>query len=487
MKRLALALLLSSSTALAQEPAPARGPGPDPTIAAGAAPRLSLRGAVARALEVSPDVAVARAQIDEATAAHDEAWSRALPRVQLTARYTYLGLQDNDPLITPPGDLPALRQRAEEVVDPAARDVLVAQVEGLQSLASSRVEIPRHQLTFEGTVTYPIAQLFTEILPAIEASSRGEEARRVELEVAQADVAVQAVEWLMQHARARAALTVAERALARAEADLEAAERRLEAELGTVPDVLRFRARVAGARREQASREADVAGTAAALRALLDLEGRGPLAVSEDLTALPPLRPMPPAERLLARAEAQRPELRALDLWAAASDEAAKATSGGMWPQLNAQLAGQVGRPNNLYVPPGDRFRPSWSASLVLSWSPDAAYTASTTARRRRADALRIRRQAEALRDGVRIEVEQSVASYRAARAAHRASREEVTAAEEAYAARRRAFEVGATDVTELLAAELDSHRAQLALIDAGAELRVRRAQLQRAVGDPIE
>jgi outer membrane protein TolC len=492
---LSLLLAFTASLAAAQElsqpqrlvvdtaPLPADGP-----VAALAGPGKgwSTVAVARRAAEVAPDVAVARARIVQAEAASAEAWAAVLPRATVSARYTYLGIGGNDPLVAVAGDLDALRARAGQIADPAARDVALAQVDGLVELSQARIDIPRHQIAFNATVAYPVTQLFTEILVGIEATEIGEQARAYELAATVADVRVQAIVWLMNHARAKAALNVAETRTRRARRDLASAKARLDAELGNWPDVLRFRARLAEAQRELAARQAAVSSTAAGLRALLGLEGTGPVAVDVAITLPPAMRPLAPVPSLVASAQAQRPEVAALEAWAESAERGASSARGAVWPSLSVSLGADYARPNTVYSPPGNRFRPSWSASAVLSWSPDAAYASSKKAARVDAEAAVLRRQRAMLLSGVRVEVESAVAEYRAAVAGMRAAKDQVRAASEAYAARRRGYELGATSVTELLAAEIDAHRASLALVDAGADARIRRARLSRALGHQV-
>ena len=67
-----------------------------------------------------------------------------------------------------------------------------------------------------------------------------------------------------------------------------------------------------------------------------------------------------------------------------------------------------------------------------------------------------------------------------------RAAMRQPEAAEEAYAPKRRGFEVGIFDATEVIDAEVDVNRARHALIDAAAGLRVRQSALRTAMGEQL-
>ena len=157
-----------------------------------------------------------------------------------------------------------------------------------------------------------------------------------------------------------------------------------------------------------------------------------------------------------------------------------------MAPGVGVEAAVDYGRPNALYVPPIDDFRSSWNVSAVVSWSPDGTWSASRAKQRVVAQEAEAKAQREQLKDFIRIEVVRAEAAYRASLQSVRAAKRQVDAAEEAYAAKRRGFEVGISNAVEVIDSEIDVNRARLALIDAAARLRVRESALRTAIGEHL-
>jgi outer membrane protein TolC len=439
---------------------------------------------VARAaVERSPRVASARARLDAARAEAARAEAGVLPRARVAARYTRLSEIDNDPLVDLTVDVDAARAGIAQIGDPATRAVLGPQIEQLSELGGASIEIPQNQYALSAQVRYPVSQLFLEIIPEIRAREEAAEAASAETDVARNVAALEAIEAFYEHARARSALEVSRLAVKQAGVNLEAAEARLAAKTGTRPDLLRFQARLAAVEREKAERTAAVAASASAVRTLAGIDGEGPLPVGELLsTSIAGLA----AEGLVDRALETRDELRAVRRLVSAREAAAAAARGGAWPKLLADARYDYANPNNLFVPPGDRFRSSWSLSGILSWSPDGAWKATRDAARADAEVRAAEGQAGALRDLVRIEVTGAEARVAAARTALAASRRGLTAAEAGYRAIARGYALGLYDATDLIEAELQLEEARLGLIDAGVELRVRHARLRRAVGEHL-
>ncbi|MEM6730855.1 MAG: TolC family protein, partial [Myxococcota bacterium] len=244
-------------------------------------------------------------------------------------------------------------------------------------------------------------------------------------------------------------------------------------------------ARLAEAEAERAERAAAVESTANALRVLLHIDGEGPLAFEESLTELPD-RDQALLSATLDYAFQSRDELRALELATRASERQASAVNGGAWPTLSIAGGIDYANPNPLFTPPIEEFRTSYTVSGILSWSPDRAWAASRRGNAAEAQVVSAREREASLRDSIRTEVVDAKARYRASFEIYAAAVRQTAAAEEAYAARKKGYEVGLFDATSLIDSELDARRARLALIDAGANVRVRRYTLARALGEHL-
>ena len=232
-------------------------------------------------------VAAADRRVDQAAATTQEVRAAAIPRFDFNARYTRLSPIDNAPLAPIPVDFDQARAAASQVIDPNAQALWQQQIDVLEGISQGTIQIPQNQYNFRAAVRYPLLALFVEILPGIRTAQNAETASRYESNVARNDTALELIGIYMDHARARGALAVAELALQQAEANRAQAEARLQGGVGNRPDVARFEARVASAQRGVAESRADVESTANALRALLDIEGTGPLAFEERLTEVP--------------------------------------------------------------------------------------------------------------------------------------------------------------------------------------------------------
>jgi outer membrane protein len=425
-------------------------------------------------------------RVDQAAATTQEARAAAIPRFDLRARYTRLSPIDNAPLAPIPVDFDAARAAAANVTDPNAQTLWQQQLDVLEGISEGTIGIPQNQYNFRAAVRYPLLALFVQILPGIRTAQNAETASRYESNVARNDTALELIEIYMNHARARGSLAVAELALQQAEANRSQAEARLRGGVGNRPDVARFEARVALAERGVAESRADVEATANALRALLDLEGTGPLAFEERLTEVPKPAFEQGVEDLVEAAWKLRDEMQAANALVRAREYAVRSARGAMSPGLSVEAAVDYGRPNALYVPPVDEFRTSWNVSAVLSWSPDGTWSASRAKERAAAQEAEAKAQREQLEDFIRIEVVRAEATYRASLESVRAAKRQVSAAEEAYAAKRRGFEVGISNAVEVIDSETDVNRARLALIDAAARLRVRESALRTAIGEHL-
>jgi outer membrane protein TolC len=446
----------------------------------------SIAKVAKRSVQTVHIVDAADRRVDQAVATTQETRASAIPRFDLRARYTRLSPINNAPLAPIPVDFDAARQTLSQVQDPAAQALLGGQLDVLEGISEGSIGVPQNQYNFRASVRYPLLALFVQILPGIRTAESAETASRFESNVTRNDTALELIGIYMNHARARGALAVAELALQQAESNRAQAEARLRGGVGNKPDLLRFEARVAVAERGIAESRADVEATAVSLRALLDIPGTGPLAFEERLTELPPTVIREDTQDLVEAAWKLRDEMQAANALVQAREYALRSSKGAMSPNLGIEGAVDYGRPNVLFTPPIDEFRTSWNVSAVLSWSPDGTWSASRAKQRAAAQEAEARAQREQLKDLIRIEVVSAEAAYRAALESVRAAVRQVDAAEEAYAAKRRGFEVGIFDATEVIDSEVDVNRARLALIDAAAGLRVRESALRTAIGEHL-
>ncbi|MEM9112575.1 MAG: TolC family protein [Myxococcota bacterium] len=434
-----------------------------------------------RAIETSNGVAASQAELEEASTRRDRAFVDVLPRARVGFDYTRIGAITNDPLVDLDVDLTGVAADVAAVQDPAAQSALQAQLGVLQGLDGVRIDVPEERTAFRAELSYPVSALFLEILPGLRAAERAEEARAFQLEALRNDEALRAVEVYLRHVLAQQGRAVAERTIEEARLDLDQAKGRLRAGTATEPERLRFEARLAEAEGELAVREADVLSTRAALRALLDLEGEGPLSASEDV-GRPQLWSTPKAAG--GQEAPPRPELAAAELLVRAVEARKRSARGGAAPKLGVGAGVDVAQPNPLLVPPNtDRFRTTWRVSAGLSWSPDRAASAWLRSDELSAQARRARANLRAVQDQIAIEIATASARRSAAMAQLAAAERQVAAAGEALAGRREAYGSGLADATEVLAAEVQLEQARLLRVRSGTQALIEDARLRRAYG----
>ena len=313
-------------------------------------------------------------------------------------------------------------------------------------------------------------------------------AARAEADAAVAETAVTRADLRLEVSRAfwavvtgRAAVTVLEQALVRAEANVADARARLNAGLVPPNEVATAEARAARQRmllvEARNLRDVSAADLARLVGAAPGQEVE-PQAVLEDAAAAPAAR-----EVLAAEARQQRAERTVLGLrvdLASANRAAAEATRR---PQLAVTGGVDYARPNPRIFPRADRWDDSWDAGVSVNWSLWDGGRAA-------ADAAQATFQGEAARQrllefdsGLSVEVTQRSLEIASGQAAVAAADEGVRAATEARRVVGERFSAGVIAQSEVLDADLDLLQAQLDRTRALANVRLAEARLDRAIG----
>ncbi|MEM6956370.1 MAG: TolC family protein, partial [Myxococcota bacterium] len=333
---------------------------------------------------------------------------------------------------------------------------------------------------FRASVTYPVSDLFFTILPAYRAQESGIEAQEAQLDVERAQVALRAREAFYEVIRARANASAAQKSLEQAEANRDRVAALVEGGALARVELLRLQAQVAQARVGISQADSGVQVAEHALRVLLHIERSEPVRIGEDLRAVPP-----PFEddvnETVERALEQRVEVQALERAVTAQERAIRAELGRRYPQLALQANLDYANPNNRIIPQREEFDATWDLSIVLSWSPNDFGSARQRVIEAQAQVTQLETDMDALRDGVRIEVEQAVAQYEAARAGLEAAEAGLVAAEETRRVRVAQLDAGAAVTADLVDAETDLTRARLSMVNTTIDLHLLRARLVRA------
>lgn len=483
-------LLLPSAEMVAlAEPAPAE-PSPfDLTAALAAGPPLTADEAALRAAERAPSVeraeALSRAAEIGVLRARDQLW----PRLELGARYAHVdGFPDGKiDLNRDPAAYAMARALADQVVDPAARTLLIGL---LEAPSGPNIKMPRDQVALSARLSWPVSDLIFALRPAIaaaEASARVSEAQRV---ARIARVRLSAREAYYQLARARGALAVAERAREQAvsqEAQIASAVR---AGMRPPSDGSSAASRVAAAEQMVASAAAGVDIADAALRTLLSDEdgavyGITEIIVDDDGAALDAQAPaLEAATVLFQRARGKRAEVLALREGISAAQKSARVARAGGYPHVAVFVGGDYARPNRYVIPPSSKMQPSWEVGASLTYAPNDTLNAVRRGRESDAQCDALAADLAELERALTLEIRTARAQLASSVRTVGAARAAQKAAEDAYARRVAELHAGVVTTADLFAAESELNRARLELLDASVGQRLARARLTYAVGD---
>jgi len=188
--------------------------------------------------------------------------------------------------------------------------------------------------------------------------------------------------------------------------------------------------------------------------------------------------------KMLEKALATRPELRAMELRVQASDSGVTLAKSGWYPQISFVGNYYDLRPNSRLLPAQDKFYSTWDLSLNLSmslwnWGATKSQTVQAEAQRTQA-----REALGQMKDGVAVEVRQSLLRLKSAREEIPVSREAVAQAEENLRVTEERFKEGIALNADVLDAEIALLRARTTLTQSLIDLEIARASLAKAIGD---
>ncbi|MHB1060880.1 MAG: TolC family protein [Thiobacillus sp.] len=288
---------------------------------------------------------------------------------------------------------------------------------------------------------------------------------------------VETAYFVVLAARAQRAAQAEQEAALRASFD--AVELRLRSGLAARADQLRARAALSEATLARQLAERDIAKAEAMLKQAAGIEQTRPLLLDWETTPPPALDAATLLAELLAEAEQQRPDLRALQAAAASARAEAERARAARWPSLS--LAANTGRTYFLE----DERTPSTTYSVGVNLSVPLFDGGRLAAQARAAerDAERLQAEAESQRSQVALAV---TAAYHDVRHAQD-QREGVTvqfdsASESAQAAEAR-YRAGVGSLLEWLTAQADLARARQAQAQADSDWLAAFSRLNHALG----
>jgi outer membrane protein TolC len=432
-----------------------------------------------------------QAELRAAAARVDQALVNFFPRVSVTAGYTRLspvenqlgagsgglvGAANTGPLLTGPCP-PGLPAGASCVVDSKGTPV---------GAASFSFPVLLNSYSIVASLSVPISDYVLRISQGYAAASHNENARRLELEAEQLNVAADAKISFYNWVRAKGTATVAEDAVAQAAAHLKDAQRTFEVGLISRADVLRLEAQVAAAELTRAEAGAFANLAEEQLRTVLQLPAGKPLAIGVDVLHGEAAGPAGALSALHDQALARRLEIRALDETEYSLKETVAIARAGAFPRIDAYADLYYQNPNQRVFPQRDEFRATWDAGVRLSWTINDTFSALGATREAQARVEQIALQKGQLRDGLRIEVTSAYNDLVKAIASIEAAERGLVAAEESLRVRQELFRAGRATSTDLVDAEAQVTQARLRRVDARVGLLVARTRLEHATGRDV-
>jgi outer membrane protein TolC len=506
--RTALAIVLSAASSLAQAPAaapapapaaPGRAPAPTPNLA----PPPATPGAVGpeapvskvtqalqdkleammrgngltanevaeRAVKSSSQLAAKRRSIESADAQVDQAKASFYPALNLSARYTRLSNIDVPALgvLAAPADQNArgpLRVDAPLVAIPLTFPVVL------------------NSYVLQAQLTVPISDYVLRTSRAISGANRVKNASEIDERATKLSVARDAKVAYYQWIRMQGFAFVGAQSVTQANGHLVDTNNAFQAGLISKADVLRAQSGLKSAELFLERATSNVNLATERLRVLMRDPSDKQYEVGENILAPVPSLPATSSEDAAYREAAQkRLELKLLSENEAAIRDQAALTGAGNYPRLDASASAQYSNPNPRYFPQENKFRGTWDAGVVLSWSPIAIFGVQAGTRALDARAAEIAAQRQALLDGMRLEVSQALSAERDAQFAVKVSEQALAAADEGYRVRRELFRSGRATLVEVTDSETELTRARLELVNAHVDLRIAQVELGHVLG----
>jgi outer membrane protein len=415
------------------------GPASAAGVAAANYQSLSLEDCLAIARERNPVLAASRERVNELVADYQAARSKFFPRLTLISYY-----QRIDPDRLSPGG--------------ASGNQKLFGREGLTSLAGK-------QLVFDGLKTYYNTK----------AARFGQKAQQEEVARTADEVAYQVTEAFFRLLEAKEVVRVAETAARERRTFLELTEAFFRAGKITRVDVFKARSQVLEA--EQGVVEAANAVLLAQeilARTLgveektkVDIRGRLPeqFTQAEDF------------QTLWAQTEAANPEIKRLKLELAQSEALIKAARGGYFPEVSLQGSTGVRRRDV------GGTQEEWLGGVFMEFPFfEGGLTRAQVAKASSQYRQLLEKQRDRI-NNLRVELMTGWKEQENARQGAAASRQNITASEEAYQSALALFRVGKATGLDVLTAEVELTRARLSLVRYQVAYEIGRAKVNQIIG----
>jgi outer membrane protein TolC len=422
---------------------------------------LSLEEAVAAGIAASPGLHAAQMSLESSAAKAKEMRASRLPSFKLGAGYARLS------------EVPPFA-----VTTPGSPEPFIVS-ENYFNNWSLRLSL--HQPLYTGN----------RLEAGAESARLLEQSAGQDLEKDRADFvfAVKSAYWGL--ARARELLTIAEENLRQVGEHLRDVRAFFDQGLLTRNEVLRAELEVSNAEllRLDARNGAEIALTS--LNSLIGL----PLATDVELTTSAENQASRPADgetaaweaaepqALIDAAMAVRPELKSADFRIKASEAGVKAAKSGLYPQVFLSGNYYYLRPNPRYMPARDEFIGTWDVGISVAFDVWDWGRTKSQAGQAKAQLAQARDARKLLEDLAVLEVTQSRLTLVQAREKARVAAQAVGQAEENLRVTRERFKQGVALNADVLDADVALLRARTVRAQAGIEIVLAQARLEKALG----
>jgi outer membrane protein TolC len=422
---------------------------------------LTADEAAKRALVSNVDVTAKQKSLEATDAQREETKSRFYPKLDLSARYTrvsdlkttYLQLDPTQPAIPSTAIFPVIL----------------------------------NNYNLQATLTIPLSDYVLRMSNSIASADHSKNAAKFDEQATRLSVARDARVYYYQWIRAQGANYVAQQALEAARGHAADAKNAFDAGLVSRADVLRTVSQEKSAELTVAHWANNVSIATEQLRVIMNEPSQNNYEIGENiLTELPPYAVPATPDTGYAEALEHRVEMKQLGESEASLREQAATARAGNYPRLDAQANAVYANPNTRYVPPTSTWRGTWDASVILSWTPTAIFGATAQAKTAEAHADEVAAKKGALKNGLRLEVNQAMNALAEANFGIEVSREGLVAAEENYRVRRELYRAGKATIVEVTDSETELTRARLDVVNANVDLRVARVALNHALGRDV-
>jgi len=448
--------------------------------------RLSLEAAVARALEESEEIALARSRVDQAEAQATQARAAALPRLGTSLTYNRAIRTIFDAVGSPPAaDTTRIPDAFDPTRTPYDRYDILSELISQDMLSALFAGLPfgrRNTYIASLQVTQP---LFSggRILGDIDVARHGLVAAELGLEEAEQDLALSVQTAYLNAVLTRQIQQIAAEGIRVAEQHL--AQVTMFFEGGTASEFDLLRARVDLRNREpellrvqNATRLADLE-----LKRLVNLPADVPLQLTTDRV---PSEVVVDEVRLRELAAA-RPSLEAAHEAVTMSEGSVRVARAARWPDV--RLVGNLGfqaYPSNVLPPGYGEWRRDWTLALAVSWTPFDGFSTRARIASAQAQLQQAHLQERQLEEMLDTQLEAALGGYRTALAQVRARHDAVALAERTQQLAETRYATGLATQLEVADAALLLDQARVNEVQASHDYLNALAQLERLSGGKL-